>query len=84
MKNYFDIIEKKLKNELNIEKFEIIDNTLKHKSHKFFKPGKYHLHLKIESSYLKTMPRVNAHRLITKILKEDLKDKIHALEITIC
>ena len=83
MKNYFDEIKIKLMENIKIEKLEIVDNSHKHRGHKFFSSEKYHLHLKIESSYLKSISRINAQKLIMNILKEDLKTKIHALEISI-
>ena len=83
MKHYFDEIKVKLKKQIEIEELLIVDNSLKHKGHKFFSPEKFHLHLKIKSLYLNSISRVNAHKLIMKILKEDLKIKIHALEISI-
>ena len=83
MKHYFDEIKVKLKKQIKIEELLIVDNSLKHKGHKFFSPEKFHLHLKIKSLYLNSISRVNAHKLIMKILKEDLKTKIHALEISI-
>jgi BolA family transcriptional regulator, general stress-responsive regulator len=83
MKNYFDEINKKLKKQIAIEELLIVDNSHKHKGHKFFTPDKFHLHLKIRSLYLKSLSRVSAQKLVMKILKEDLKTKIHALEISI-
>ncbi|MDC0433316.1 BolA family transcriptional regulator [Pelagibacteraceae bacterium] len=83
MKNYFDEINKKLKKQIAIEELLIVDNSHKHKGHKFFTPDKFHLHLKIKSLYLKSLSRVSAQKLVMKILKEDLKTKIHALEISI-
>ena len=83
MENYFKSIEKKLEEKISFENLEIIDNSLKHKGHKFFSEDKYHLHLKIKSLYLKSISRLNAQKLIMNILKEDLKKKIHALEISI-
>ena len=83
MKNYFDEIETKLNNKINIENIEIIDNSYKHKGHKSFSPEKFHLHLKIKSIYLNSISRVSAQKMIMKILKDDLKSKIHALEISI-
>ena len=74
MKNYFEEISKKLNDEIDIEDVEIIDNSHKHKGHRSYSPEKFHLHLKIKSSYLKT---------VMKVLSEDLKTKIHALEISI-
>ena len=83
MENYFKYIEKKLEKKINFEKLEIIDNSQKHKGHKFFSEDKYHLHIKIKSLYLKSISRLSAQKLIMSILKEDLKTKIHALEISI-
>ena len=83
MKNYFAEIEKKLSSEIEIEKIEIVDNSHKHKGHKYFSPDKFHLHIKIKSLYLNSLTRVSAQKMIMKILKEDLKTKIHALEIKI-
>ena len=36
MKNYFEEIEKKLLKEIAIEEIKIVDNSSKHKRHKFF------------------------------------------------
>ena len=83
MKNYFDEIRKKLNKEIEIENIEIVDNSHKHKGHKFYSPEKFHLHLKIKSLYLSSISRVNAQKIIMKILSDDLKTKIHALEISI-
>ena len=83
MKNYFEEIDKKLKKQIKIENLEIVDNSYRHKKHKFFSPEKFHLKLKINSLYLQSLSRINAQKLIMKILKEDLKTKIHALEINI-
>ena len=79
MKNYFDQICKKLENEIELEDIQIVDNSHKHKGHKFYSPEKFHLHLKIKSLYLDSISRVNAQKMIMKVLKDDLKTKIHAL-----
>ena len=47
MKNYFEEICEKLKNEIEIEDVKIVDNSNKHRGHKFFSPEKFHLHLKL-------------------------------------
>tara|TARA_B100000780_G_C20981761_1_gene392357 strand:+ start:488 stop:742 length:255 start_codon:yes stop_codon:yes gene_type:complete len=83
MENYLKDIKKKLEKEITFEKFEIINNSHKHRGHKFFSEDKYHLHLKIQSMYLKSISRLSAQKLIMNILKEDLQKKIHALEISI-
>tara|TARA_B100000035_G_C20687886_1_gene416957 strand:+ start:178 stop:435 length:258 start_codon:yes stop_codon:yes gene_type:complete len=83
MKIYFDEISRKLNEEITIEDLEIVDNSYKHKGHKFYTPEKFHLHLKIKSLYLSSLSRVSAQKIIMKILRNDLKTKIHALEISI-
>ena len=83
MKIYFEEIKKKLNNKIDLEEIEIVDNSHKHKGHKFFSPKKFHLKLKIKSLYLASLSRVNAQKIIMKILSDDLKTKIHALEINI-
>ena len=83
MKNYFDQIKEKLKKQIEIEELLIVDNSHKHKGHKFFSPEKFHLHLKVKSLYLQSISRMSAQKMIMKILKEDLETKIHALEISI-
>jgi stress-induced morphogen len=83
MENYLEDIINRLKKKIKVEKIEIINNSQKHKGHKFFDKNKYHLHLKIKSLYLKSITRLSAQKLIMNVLKEDLKNKIHALEISI-
>ena len=83
MKNYFEEICIKLNSEIEIEHIDIVDNSHKHKKHKSFSPEKFHLHLKIKSLYLNSFSRVNAQKMIMKVLKKDLNTKIHALEISI-
>ena len=83
MNNYFELICSKLNSEIEIEDIKIVDNSHKHKGHKFFSPEKYHLHLKIKSLFLNSLSRVNAQKLVMRVLKHELKTKIHALEISI-
>ena len=40
MENYFKEIEKKLEQKFKFEKIEIIDNSHKHKGHRFFSKDK--------------------------------------------
>ena len=83
MNNYFDEICKKLNEEFAIEDIKVVDNSKKHKPHKFFSPEKFHLQLKIKSLYLQSLSRVSAQKMIMRVLRDDLKTKIHALEIKI-
>ena len=83
MKNYFEHLKKKISDKIKLESIEIIDNSQKHKGHKFFSEEKFHLHLKIKSLHLSSLSRLRAQKKIMKVLSEDLKTKIHALEISI-
>ena len=83
MNEFLRRIEEKVKKNIKIENILIIDNSDKHKKHKFFDSNRYHLKLEIESIYLKSINKVNAQRQIMKILDKEIKEKIHALEIKI-
>ena len=83
MNNFFEDIISKLKKEIEIEQIEIVDNSHKHVKHKSFSPEKFHLHLKIKSLYLNSLSRVTAQKEVMKVLKDELSNKIHALEISI-
>jgi BolA protein len=83
MNNFFEDIISKLKKEIEIEQIEIVDNSHKHINHKSFSPDKFHLHLKIKSLYLNSLSRVTAQKEVMKVLKNELSNKIHALEISI-
>ena len=83
MNNFFEDIIVKLKKEIEIEQIEIVDNSHKHVKHKSFSPDKFHLHLKIKSLYLNSLSRVTAQKEVMKVLKDELSNRIHALEISI-
>ena len=83
MNNFFEDIIAKLKKEIEIEQIEIVDNSHKHVKHKSFSPDKFHLHLRIKSLYLNSLSRVTAQKEVMKVLKDELSNKIHALEISI-
>ena len=81
--NYLDKIKKIINEKLEPEKISIIDNSELHSKHKSFDPEKFHLKLIILSKKLKNMEKIDAHKLIFSALKEEMKNKIHALEIEI-
>ena len=82
MNTFLLIIKNKLINALKASSVEIIDNTSKHKNHKFFQQDKFHLKIIIKSENLKSLSRVDAHRKVKEVLKKEFK-KIHALELKI-
>ena len=83
MNKFLRLVEEKVKNNIKIENILVIDSSDKHKKHKFFDPKKYHLRLEIESDHLRSMDKIAAQRQVMKVLNEELKGKIHALEIKI-
>ena len=83
MMNFIEKVEKKIYNSLNPENIKLIDNSSLHLKHKSFDPDKLHLKIIVESEKLKKMNKIAAHKEIFSILKEEMKNKIHALEIEI-
>ena len=83
MINFIKKLEIKISKELNLEKIQIIDNSDLHRKHKSFNPDKVHLKIIIYSKKFKEMKRIDAHKMIFSLLKEEMKNKIHALEIEI-
>ena len=83
MNDFLSIIENKIKKNIKIEKILITDNSNQHKKHRFFDSKKYHLKLEIQSAYLKSLDKIKAQRQIMSLLADELKSRIHALEIKI-
>jgi stress-induced morphogen len=83
MNDFLEFVKNKIKNNIKVEKIQIINNSNLHKKHKSFDPEKYHLKLEIESVYLKSLNKINGQREVMTILSQELKTKIHALEIEI-
>jgi len=80
---FFDEIKDKINKKIDTENIILIDNSSFHTQHKSFDPNKLHLKIIIESTKLKKMNKIAAHREIFSILKEEMNNKIHALEIEI-
>ena len=81
--NFFEQVKEKINTKINPENIEIIDNSHLHKKHKFFDSKKFHLKIIIKSTKLKKMNQIKAHKEIFSILKNEMSNKIHALEIEI-
>ena len=81
--NFFDEIKKKINEKINPENIILVDNSYLHTKHKSFDSNKIHLKLIIKSKKLKNMDKIAAHKEIFEILKNEMKDRIHALEIEI-
>tara|TARA_Y100001970_G_scaffold35584_1_gene43993 strand:+ start:8055 stop:8309 length:255 start_codon:yes stop_codon:yes gene_type:complete len=83
MESFIELIEKKIKDKIEVETIKIIDNSFKHKKHKSFEKNKLHLEMIIYSRYLRSLNKIQAHKEVMKILKDELKEKVHALELKI-
>ena len=77
------IVDDKLKKKLEIEFLKIEDKSFLHKNHKTNEKGKFHLKLTIQSKELKKVLKIEAMRVIYKILDEELKKYIHSIQILI-
>ena len=83
MITFLEKVKAKISNKLNPEQIILIDNSNLHTKHKSFDVNKYHLKLIIKSVKLKNMRRIEAHKIIFSILNDEIKNKIHALEIEV-
>ena len=83
MIEFFNQIKKQITSEINVEDIILIDNSSLHSKHKSFDPKKFHLKIIIRSKDLKKMNKIVAHKKIFSILKNEMVNQIHALEIEI-
>ena len=81
--SFFDKIKEKISRKINLENIILIDNSHLHTKHKSFDSNKLHLKIIIKSEKLKKMNKIMAHKKIYSILKDEMSNKIHALEIEI-
>jgi len=79
----FNTIKEKINNKIDPENIILIDNSHLHSKHKSFDINKFHIKVIIKSKKLKNMNKIMAHKEIFSILKEEMRNKIHALEIEI-
>ena len=83
MIDFLEKIKAKINNKLSPEQILLIDNSSLHVKHKSVDSNKFHLKLIIKSEKLKNMEKIDAHKAIFSILNDEMKNKIHALEIEI-
>ena len=83
MMSFFDEIKEKINKKINPDNLVLIDNSTLHNKHKFYDSNKFHLKIIIKSEKLKNMDKITAHKKIFSILKNEMNNKIHALEIEI-
>ena len=81
--NFFDKVKEKINRKIKPEDIILIDNSHLHSKHKSFDVNKFHIKIIIKSKKLKSMSKIMAHKEIFSILKDEMINKIHALEIEI-
>ena len=81
--NFFEQVKEKINKKINPENIILIDNSSLHVKHKSFDSNKFHLKIIIKSKKLRSMNKIMAHKEIFSILKDEMNNKIHALEIEI-
>jgi|TARA_Y100000310_G_C20354808_1_gene656111 BolA protein len=81
--SFFNKVKEKVSRKINPENIILIDNSHLHTKHKSFDSNKLHLKIIIKSEKLKNMNKIMAHKEIYSILKDEMSNKIHALEIEI-
>ena len=77
------IIKIKISNDILCENIKVEDKSFLHKNHPGNDENKFHIKLSIESKELKEMTKINSNKKIYKILKEEMKNSIHSLQILI-
>jgi len=78
-----EIVKNKLNDQISIEKIEIQDKTFLHKKHLSHDNKKFHIKIIITSEYLRKKNKIESTKEIYKILKGELKDYIHSIQILI-
>ena len=81
--NFLEELKEKINKNINPENITLVDNSSLHTKHKSFDKNKFHIKLILKSEKLKKMNKIDAHKKIFSILKDEMNNKIHALEIEI-
>ena len=78
-----EVLDKKLKKNFKISSLKIEDKSFLQAKHKSFKESKFHIKLILISDELKLLKPIDANKKIYAVLKEDMKNYIHLLQIKI-
>ena len=78
-----DNIKKKISLNIPVESVLIEDKTFLHKKHKGYQKGKFHIKILIKSSELRKKSRIDANKIIFKLLKKEIVKFLHSIQISI-
>lgn len=77
-------IKQNLQKSLNPTFLEVKNNSYLHKGHSGDNGTmETHFSIKVEAAELKNLTRIKAHQKINKIIEQEFKNGLHALEISI-
>ena len=76
-------VKKKIEKNILTQDISIKDKTFLHLKHSSHNDGKFHLELIIKSEELKKYNKIQATKKIYAILKKEIKDYIHSIQILI-
>ena len=77
------IVKIKLNKKISCENIEIEDKNFLHKNHSSNDKNKFHIKLIITSKYLKEKNKIQSTKEIYQVLKDELKNNIHSIQILI-
>ena len=78
-----EIVKKKIKKGIKVQKIIIEDKTHLHLNHAGHDKKKFHIKISIESNYLNKMDRVKRSKIIYNLLNNELKNYIHSIQLNI-
>ena len=78
-----NILNQKLNKNFAILDLKIEDESFLHIKHKSFDKKKFHIKLTITSEELKNLKSIDANRKIFSVLKDEISNNIHSLQIKI-
>ena len=82
IENLIKNIKTKLFENSFIQNIKIEDKTYLHVKHSSHEKNKFHIKLTIFSNDLKKISKLDATKKINKILKEEIKNYIHSIQIS--
>ena len=77
------LVEKKIKEAVNLEQIFIEDKSFLHKNHAGNDKDKFHLKITLKSKKLKSLNKVEANKIIYKSISRELKMYIHSIQLLI-
>ena len=78
-----ELIKEKISKEIILQKINIEDKSFLHKGHKNNSPNKFHIKISIVSKELKSKKKIDATKMIYRILENELKNHIHSIQLLI-